>query len=1035
MLHVFLAASLFCALSTISAQAQATPESALLSGPSRQPQGLAVSNAGIWVALRGSNEIGLLDDQDIFHRFLVPTPNSGPFGIAVANDGSVWFTESQADKVGHLSPDGKITEYAVPTKEAMPTSITVSNGVVWFTETEGSRIGRIGPDGVVSEILVDRQSRPSSIAADSTGNVWFSEFADSSLGEIRDGTLVGTWPVAPCCPRVNGFALTNGVATVALSSYGTIAQFVLGSHQGKVLALPTSDWPYAVAATSPSDFWYTEPFVNEVVHVVGTTAQRYAMPMFPCRPHYSTGENYSCAQMPTQIIVDAHGSAWVSEMNGNAIAEISPSGTISEHVLPPQIPAGLHSTVTAATAFETDTLRAHIKHIVFVVQENHSFDSLFAGYPGADAPTSGRLGNAIVPLMPKSIRDRFDLQHVHDAFLSDYDGGALDGFGTRDLILGPRTAAYSFEPLTETQPYWDLAKRFSLASHMFEPISGPSYAAHLYIVAGQTGGVVDLPFGQGCIADISTSAPILEEDDDEAIGPYPCFSFLTLADVMDYAGVSWRYYLTERYSFFDGLNSIASVRLGTEYGKKVVTPSSQLLADIASGRLPDFSWVMPDDHSSDHPGALSSSIGGPEWISSVVNAIGKSKYWNSTAIFIVWDDWGGYYDNVRPPSVDRDGYGFRVPFILVSPYAKRGYVSTRQHEFGSVLRFAEEDLNLLSLNQGDSRADDLLDMFDFSQKPQSFVPVGLSLQHERVFDSPAGIAYDSRTQSLYVTDLGRRDLWKVSMSGDASVVGSEAVRTNQTFDADDFLENAYDVAFDSANGSVYVADSSHDEIVTVDGPRVTTYTGHFLGRGLHDYHDGMPAVARFYYPIGLAFDSAGTMYVSDGGDDRVRRVAANGLTDTLAGEADVDEPRGLAAGNRGAVFVADFLGGRIRRIAADGSVTTFVDGLFGPTGVAFDPGSGMLYVTESGRNRVLAVPGDGKPRVLAGAGTPGSSDGTGRAASFYRPTGITFDAKDRVLFVVDSGNALIRRVTLDGRVTTLHVRCVSSPAACWDNDR
>lgn len=205
-------------------------------------------------------------------------------------------------------------------------------------------------------------------------------------------------------------------------------------------------------------------------------------------------------------------------------------------------------------------------------------------------------------------------------------------------------------------------------------------------------------------------------------GPFPCFDYQTLGDELDAANVPWHYYappLETTGGLFSAYDAIRHIRYGSDWTNDVVSPETQVLTDIANGELRGVTSVVPSFPNSDHPLAASNS--GPQWVSAVVNAIGSSQFWNSTAIFIVWDDWGGWYDHVSPPQIDLMGLGFRVPLIVVSPYAKRGYISHQQHEFASILKFIEENFNLPSLNQADARADDLLDCFDFSQPLRPFI--------------------------------------------------------------------------------------------------------------------------------------------------------------------------------------------------------------------------------------------------------------------------------------------------------------------------
>ena len=147
-------------------------------------------------------------------------------------------------------------------------------------------------------------------------------------------------------------------------------------------------------------------------------------------------------------------------------------------------------------------------------------------------------------------------------------------------------------------------------------------------------------------------------------------------------------------------------------------PPSQVLDDIDAGTLANVVWITPTAAASDHAGTTNGS--GPSWVASVVNKIGQSKYWNDTAIFVTWDDWGGWYDPIMPQIYNSYELGFRVPLLVISPYAKRHYISTVQHEFGSILKFTEETFNLGSLGTTDIRADDLSDCFDFSKAPSKF---------------------------------------------------------------------------------------------------------------------------------------------------------------------------------------------------------------------------------------------------------------------------------------------------------------------------
>jgi phospholipase C len=192
---------------------------------------------------------------------------------------------------------------------------------------------------------------------------------------------------------------------------------------------------------------------------------------------------------------------------------------------------------------------------------------------------------------------------------------------------------------------------------------------------------------------------------------------------------------------------IAPVRYGPEWGNNVSMPQTNILTDIEKSQLPAVSWVIPDQNDSDHPGDTIDR--GPEWVASIVNAIGESSYWGSTTIVVVWDDWGGLYDHVKPAPVgkgngrdDQGGLGFRVPMIVISPYAPAGEVSHTQYEFGSILKYVEQNWHLGSLHTTDERATSIGDVLNYNQQPRSFtaIPSHLSadfFKHETPSKFPA----------------------------------------------------------------------------------------------------------------------------------------------------------------------------------------------------------------------------------------------------------------------------------------------------------
>jgi phospholipase C len=322
--------------------------------------------------------------------------------------------------------------------------------------------------------------------------------------------------------------------------------------------------------------------------------------------------------------------------------------------------------------------------------------------------------------------------------MAGWDNGKMDGF-EHNLSHGRPTGTYPYSYLRHDVigPYRAMAGQYVLADHMFPAMFGPSFTAHLTLIASMTNqapnkAVVDLPTGTpwGCDAPPGATTPAINEK--RVIIPggagFPCFSqFTTMADTLDEKNVSWKYYAPNilKYSAWSAFDAIKSVRYGPDWAK-VQTPEWRVLVDAKNGALPSFSWVTPDAQDSDHPGEGSDT--GPSWVAAVVNSIGESQYWDSTAIFVVWDDWGGWYDNVPPPQLDFKGLGIRVGCIVISPYAKKNYVSHVPYEFGSMLHFSEQVFGLRALGPAsagytDLRANTMLDAFDFTQKPRAYVPI------------------------------------------------------------------------------------------------------------------------------------------------------------------------------------------------------------------------------------------------------------------------------------------------------------------------
>jgi phospholipase C len=390
---------------------------------------------------------------------------------------------------------------------------------------------------------------------------------------------------------------------------------------------------------------------------------------------------------------------------------------------------------------------AYIQHIVVVVQENRSFDNLFATFPGADGATEGLMksgsGEIYIRLKKVNLSERCDFGHGYQGFLRNYDHGKMDGFELAgNKCSGDHTAAYQFVAPAQIAPYWELARRYVLADRMFQTQGSGSFTAHQDLIAGGTTydtaemlTMVDYPtqIPWGCDAPPGTVTSRLRWIHSHIVfrydrGPFPCMKYRTIRDLLDAKSVSWKYYsppvVGGEGALWNAFDAIKAVRHGSEWGVNVTDSNTEIFSDISNDQLPAVSWVIPDRQNSDHP--ASGSDTGPSWVASIVNAIGESMYWPNTAIIIIWDDWGGFYDHVPPPFFDQwGGLGFRVPMIVVSAYPAKAQpgktaVSHRQYEFGSILKFIERTFGLSTLGTTDVRAHDLLDCFNFSQSPRRF---------------------------------------------------------------------------------------------------------------------------------------------------------------------------------------------------------------------------------------------------------------------------------------------------------------------------
>jgi phospholipase C len=402
-----------------------------------------------------------------------------------------------------------------------------------------------------------------------------------------------------------------------------------------------------------------------------------------------------------------------------------------------------------------------IAHVVVMVQENRSFDNIFAGFPGANTTMEGACvpkpwctGSHTIKLHSVTLENGVgvnqgtDLNDSHNGWEIECDANAsnvcqMDGF---DLIRYgesgggtlAKTFPYAYIDRTESKPYWDLAKQYTLADAMFFDETASSFIAHQMIISGTVqvkngGWVTDQPLSPpwGCDAPPGDTAPLLHSDGTIHGGIFPCFTWGTIADLLDAKNVSWLDYVDvcgnpygdSSGCAWNGFREIKKIYHGPDWKTKISSPNTNIFTDLKSGKLPSVSWVIPSVYDSDHP--ASGCNGGPWWVTKVVNAIGTSQYWKNTAIILIWDDWGGWYDNAPPTIINPSTLGFRVPMIVISPYAKPNNVGHTQYDFGSILKYIEQTFNLGSLGTDDASANSMQDVFNYSQAPNKFTAAPL----------------------------------------------------------------------------------------------------------------------------------------------------------------------------------------------------------------------------------------------------------------------------------------------------------------------
>ena len=390
------------------------------------------------------------------------------------------------------------------------------------------------------------------------------------------------------------------------------------------------------------------------------------------------------------------------------------------------------SPVPSARAGEGATTRWPIKHVVFLIKENRTFDNLFGTFPGANGVAVGYdrgVRRSLTPGTDGSIGSE-DIPHCYTCSLAAWNHGKMDGFNQ-----GAVSDRWAYTQLHRAQlpNYWHWAREFVLADNFFSSAQGPSFPNHLYSIAAQSGGAHDNPRRTGpfrssntfgCDAPKGQTVTIVDSEGHEK-KVQPCFDFLTEGDLLTKASIDWAYYAAEPDQLgyiWSAYSAIRHIRETQQWSRHVL-PVDDVLRDIRDDRLPPVTWITPRYEVSEHP--QYNFCLGENWSTRVIDAIMRSPMWKNTAIFVTWDDYGGFYDHVPPPQVDGFGLGIRVPLLVISPYAKTGVIDHQIGEFSSVLRFIETNWGLSLLTDRDREATDLSYDFDFTKRPHPPDPLPL----------------------------------------------------------------------------------------------------------------------------------------------------------------------------------------------------------------------------------------------------------------------------------------------------------------------
>ena len=399
---------------------------------------------------------------------------------------------------------------------------------------------------------------------------------------------------------------------------------------------------------------------------------------------------------------------------------------------------------TAAAADGSHLPSTPIHHFVVLMQENHTFDSYFGTYPGADGIPKG----VCMPVDPASgpkpcvrpfhigNQSIIDLDHSESSAIGDVDRGRMDGFvRAQNIRTGDGSQAMGYYDASDVPFYWNVADRYVLFDHFFSSSLGGSFLNHVYWVAAGAGNATQsVPLGG--------------------------LKLTTIFDRLQQAGVSWKFYV-QNYDPAINYRTLPRLTNANRASQAVWSPLldiprfldnpslsshivnlSQYYTDLRNGTLPAVAYIAPSGASEHPPGSL---VTGQRFVRGLVNSLMTSSSWDSSAFLEAYDDWGGWYDHVLPPRRDAHGDGLRVPAMLISAYARRHYIDHTRLDFTSMLKFIEQNWNLRPLTRLDATAGSMMGAFNFGQQPREAAIIPL----QRTAPPPSRTVRDVLLYALY----------------------------------------------------------------------------------------------------------------------------------------------------------------------------------------------------------------------------------------------------------------------------------------------